>query len=266
MVGRMKNLKLDRPLAFIDLETTGLSPSSDRIVELTVLKVCPDGSDEFKTARINPEMPMPTAAIAIHGITDEDVADKPSFRQYAVSLREFLEGCDVGGFGVKRFDLRMLEAEFRRVGVEFSLHGCCVVDVLEIYHRVDPRDLAAAYKKYCGEQLENGHTSMGDARAAAAILDRQLEVHPELPNEVSGLHAFCNPDEANWIDDEGKLIWFEDEATLNFGRSRGKTLREMAVVDRDYLAWITGADFSAQLREIVSKALSGEFPQRQQVE
>jgi DNA polymerase-3 subunit epsilon len=265
-VGGMKNLALERPIAFIDLETTGLSPSSDRIVELTVLKMCPDGSDEFKTARINPEMPIPTAATAIHGITDEDVADKPRFRQYAVSLREFLEGCDIGGFGVKRFDLRVLEAEFRRVGIEFSLQGRRIVDVLEIYHKVDPRDLAAAYSKYCGKQLEDGHTSMGDVRAAAEILERQLEAHPELPNDVSGLHAFCSPDEADWVDDEGKLIWAEGEATLNFGRSRGRTLREMAAVDPDYLAWIVDADFPAQLREIVSRALSGEFPQRREVE
>ena len=152
----MKNLRLERPIAFIDLETTGVNPKVDRIVELSVIKFYSDGREEFKTARINPEMAIPASATMIHGITDDDVADKPKFGQYAVSLREFLDDCDIGGFGVKRFDVPILEAEFKRVGVDFMRKGRYVVDALQIYHRLDPRDLAAAYRKYCSKELENG--------------------------------------------------------------------------------------------------------------
>lgn len=259
----MKNLQFDRPIAFIDLETTGLSLSSDRIVELTVLKIHPDGSEEFRSVRINPEIPIPKAATVIHGITDEDVADKPRFRQYASSLRDFLDNCDIGGFSVKRFDLPLLEAEFRRSGMAFSRQGRRIVDTQILYHKLEPRDLAAAYRKYCGKELENSHTSEVDVRAAVEILECQLNAHPELPRDVPGLHGFCNPEEADWIDPEGKIVWSEGEAILGFGRYKGKSLKELAAIDTEYLQWIASGDFSTETREIAIKALKGEFPQPQ---
>ena len=143
----MKNLQLERPRAVIDLETTGLNVSLARIVELTAYKMYPKGTEDLKSSRLNPEMPIPAGATAIHGITDQDVADKPKFRQYASSLREFLEGCDLAGFGVKRFDLPMLEAEFKRAGVEFSRAGRRILDAQVIYHNLETRDLAAAYRE-----------------------------------------------------------------------------------------------------------------------
>lgn len=256
----MKNLQLDRPIVFIDLETTGLSLATDRIVELTVLKIHPDGIEEFRSARINPEIPIPTAATNIHGITNEDVADKPKFRQYASSLRDFLDDCDIAGFGVKRFDLPLLEAEFRRAGVEFLRRGRRILDTQVIYHKLDPRDLTAAYRKYCGKQLESGHTSEVDVRAAAEVLECQLDMHPELPRDIVGLHDFCNPGEANWIDAEGKFVWSEGEAILDFGQYKSKSLKEVASIDPDYLRWIASGDFSTQVREIAIMALNGEFP------
>ena len=258
----MKNLQLDRSIAFIDIETTGVNPSLDRIVELTVLKIHPDGIEEFKSTRINPEIPMPTEATNIHGITDDDVADKPIFRQYARSLRDFLHDCDIGGFNVKRFDLPILEAEFRRAGVEFSRRGRRIVDALVIYHKLDPRDLAAAYRKYCGRQLETGHTSKGDIRATAEILEGQLEMHPELPRDVGGLHEFCcDPEEESWIDAEGKFVWAEGEAILGFGQYKGKSLKEVASIDSRYIQWIASADFSTEVKEIASMAVDGKFPE-----
>jgi DNA polymerase-3 subunit epsilon len=258
----MKNLKLDRPIAFIDLETTGISLSADRIVELTVLKINPDSTEEFKSTRINPQIPIPTEATNIHGITDDDVADKPIFRQYARSLRDFMNDCDIGGFNVKKFDLPILEAEFRRAGVEFSRKGRCILDTMVIYHRLDPRNLAAAYRQYCGRQLENRHTSGGDVRAAAEILEGQLDMHPELPRDVDGLHEFCcDPDEESWIDAEGKFVWSEGEATFGFGKYRGKLLKEIAGIDAEYLQWVASADFSADARGIATNALNGEFPE-----
>ena len=257
----MKNLQLNRPIAFIDLETTGVRLTEARIVELTVLKIHPDGTEEFKSTRINPEIPIPAEATSIHGITDDDVADKPIFRQYARSLRDFLNDCDIGGFHVKRFDLPILEAEFRRGGVAFSRQGRSIVDSLTIYHKLDPRDLSAAYSKYCGKQLKDGHTSEGDVRAAAQVLEGQLDMHPELPRDVAGLHEFCcDPDEKYWIDTEGKFIWSEGEAALGFGKYKGKALKEIANIDAEYIQWISSADFSVEVKDIALKALNGEFP------
>ena len=258
----MKNLQFDKPIAFIDFETTGTKPVVDRIVELTVLKIHPDGNEEFKSTRINPQIPIPPEATAIHGITNEDVANKPIFQQYASSLRDFLGDCDLGGFGVKRFDLPILEAEFRRAGMEFSRRGRRILDALIIYHKLEPRDLTAAYKKYCGKQLENDHTSEGDIRASVEVLEAQLDMHPELPRDVADLHEFCcDPEEESWIDAEGKFVWAEGEATLGFGQYKGKSLKEIARIDPGYLQWIIGEDFSAEVKEIAANALDGEFPE-----
>ena len=158
----MQELRRDRPLAFIDVETTGLSPSSDRIVELTVLKIHPDGAEELKSARINPEIPIPAEATEVHGISNEDVSDKPKFRDYAKSLLGFLDDCDIGGFGVKRFDLPILEAEFRRAGLDFSNRGRHILDAQVIYHKLEPRDLATAYRKYCGKELQHAFEALLD--------------------------------------------------------------------------------------------------------
>jgi len=258
----MENLSLDGPIAFIDLETTGLSISTDRIIELTVLKIHPDGSEELKSVRVSPGMPIPAEATAVHGITNEDVADKPTFRQYAVSLKDFLADCDYAGFNIKRFDLPLLEAEFKRSGVEFSTQDHRVLDAQVIYHSREPRDLAAAYRKYCAKELQEAHTSMGDVRAAYEILDAQLHHYPDLPRDVAGLHEFCNPREPNWIDAEGRFVWVEEEAAFGFGQYKGKLLKEIANLDSDYLNWISGTDFPDEVKKIASEALSNRFPRK----
>ena len=260
-MNRLKNLQLDRPVAFIDFETTGTNPAEDRIIELTVLKIYPDGTEEFKSTRINPQIPIPPGATAIHGITDEDVTGKPIFRQYASSLRDFLRDCDIGGFGVKRFDLPILEAEFRRAGVEFSRQGRRILDAMVIYHKLEPRDLTAAYKKYCGKELAGNHASKADVQAAVEVLAAQLDMYSELPRDIAGIHEYCYPEESNWLDAEGKFIWLEGEARLGFGRQyKGKSLKEIARIDPGYIRWIANADFSAEVRGIAAKALEGEFP------
>jgi DNA polymerase-3 subunit epsilon len=215
----MKNLKLDRPLVFLDLETTGLNISKDRIVDITVLKIHPDGREKAQTRLINPKMPIPEEATKIHGITDEIVADEPKFKQIAKSFKEFLEDCDICGFNIKRFDIPVLEAEFRRIGIEFSRSGRRIIDTQVIFHKLNPRDLEAAYLKYCDKELENSHTSDADARASAEILDAQLESHLELPRDIESLHEFCcYPEEARWVDQDGKLIWIDGEIAINFGK------------------------------------------------
>ena len=263
----MKNLQLHRPLAFIDVETTGLSPHSDRIVELSILKIHPDGAEEYKSHRINPGVMIPAEATAVHGITDADVAGEPAFQQYARSIRDFLDGCDISGFNVITFDLPFLEAELERVGVDFSREGCQLVDSMVIYHQKEPREpgksrnLKAAYLKYCGKELEDAHGAEKDATASAEVLDAIVEEHNDLPRDVSGLCAFCNEVRKDYVDLEGRLIWVEGEATFNFGKHGGRPLKEIAAEYPDYLLWILGEDFRPDVREIVEKALQGEFPE-----
>ena len=258
----MKNLQLDRPIAFIDVETTGLSPYSDRIVELSILKIHPDGTEKYQSHRINPEIPIPAEVTAIHGITDADVAGEPVFRQYARSIRDFLDDCDIAGFNVIRFDLPLLEAEFRRAGVEFSRQGRHLIDSQVIYHQRDPRDLRTAYLKYCGKEMETAHSAEEDAKATAEILDGQLEMHQDLPRDVPELSALCYEVDENSIDAEGKFIWSEGEAVCNFGKKhKGRKLKDISIEDPGYLEWIASADFSPEVKEIASKALNGEFPE-----
>jgi DNA polymerase-3 subunit epsilon len=259
----MKNLKLNRPLAFIDLETTGLHPHSDRIVELSILKIHPDGTKEYHSRRINPGVPIPPEATAVHGITDDDVADKPKFGQFAKSIRDFLEGCDIVGFNVIAFDLPCLESELERVGVEFSRQGRYLVDTKTIYHQREPRDLQAAYQKYCGKEMENAHVAKEDAKASAEILEGQLEMYQDLPRDVAGLCALCYKVEDNYIDAEGNFIWLDGEAICNFGKKhRGRKLQDIAREDPGYLSWVAGADFSAEVKKVVINALDGKFPQQ----
>ncbi len=175
----MKNLRLDRPLAFIDVETTGLNPYSDRIVELSILKIYPDGSEDYKSHRINPQIPIPAEATAIHGITDADVAEEPYFYQYARSIRDFLEDCDIAGFNVIKFDLPCLEAEFARANIEFTRRDRYLIDSQVIYHIREPRTLESAYQKYCGKEMVNAHCAEADAKATAEILDSQLEIYQD---------------------------------------------------------------------------------------
>lgn len=255
---------MSRPLVFIDSECTGLNPYSDRIVELTLLKVLPGGAQDLRTRRINPEMPIPAAASAIHHIHDEDVKDEPTFKQYAKNLLEYLEDCDLAGFGINRFDLPILEAEFRRCGMVFSRQGRYVIDVMTIFHRLEPRDLAAAYRRYCGKELESAHKSEADVLAAFQVLQGQLSRHPELPKDIARLHSFCHPGESEWVDSGGKFVWCDGEAVLSFGRYQGRPLKEIAVVDPSYLRWVASSDFPEDTRTIARDAAEGRLPMPEQ--
>ena len=251
-------------MVFFDLETTGLNPARDRIVEITLVKQNPDGTEESRTRLINPGMPIPEESTKIQGITDERVADEPRFNQIAKSFRDFLEGCDICGFNIKKFDIPLLEAEFKRAGVEFSRSGRHIIDTQVIFHKFHPRDLEAAYLIYCDKKLENMHSSDADARACAEILSSQLEKHRgELPADIKGLHDFsCRDEEANWVDTDGKLIWVKEEIAINFGKNKGTLLREITSSDPSFLEWIIRADFSDEVKGIVSGALKGEYPAR----
>jgi DNA polymerase-3 subunit epsilon len=254
----MKNLRLLKPIAFVDLETTGLNPWSDRIVEATFLKIHPDGNEELISKLINPEVPIPEEATAIHGITDSDVAGKPNFKQCGAELTAFIADCDIAGFNVKRFDLPFLETEFRRAGIDFSRQNRSIIDAQVIYHKLEQRSLEAAYQKYCGKELGGAHRSVVDVRATVEILDAQISSYAELPKDVCGLHEFCcGPGESNWVDPLGKFIMVEDEITFNFGRYKGERLTDVAKNHPDYLDWILHKrDFSLEVQEIVLRALN----------
>ena len=250
------DIALDRPIVFIDIETTGLNPSFDRIVELSVLKVHPDGSVEERTVRLNPEMPITLGATRVHGIKDEDVADQPAFSRYAKNLMAFLDGCDLAGFNAIRFELPVLRAEFVRAGMQFNLEGRNVVDPMAIFHQMEPRDLAAAYKKYCGKAMDDAHTSLADVRAAMEILDAQVKHYPELDSSMESLHAFCHPKEPDWIDDEGKLVATDEGPALGFGKYRGRLLKDIARLDAEYLSWILYGDFTDRVKQAVREVVN----------
>lgn len=258
----LKNLKLERPIAFIDVETTGTNPNSDRVVELSILRIQPDGTEEYKSHRVNPGVPIPADATAVHGITDADVSGLPMFRQYAISVRDFIEGCDIGGFNVIKFDLPCLESEFSRAGIEFSRKGRYLVDSMVIFHQRERRDLEAAYRKYCGAEMENAHCAEEDAKASALVLDGQLGMYGDLPKDVTGLGGLCNPDAKNNIDTDGRFVWEDGEAVCTFSKdNKGRRLKDIATENPGFLTWILGRDFSPEVKDIVTKALHGEFPQ-----
>jgi len=255
----LSNLKLVRPIAIVDLETTGLDVQTCRIVELTIFKVQPDGTVDQKTRRINPELPIPSDATRIHGISDDDVAGEPPFRQLARGLASYLEDADITGFGVERFDVPVLTAEFSRVGVEFDMDGRRVIDAMRIFHRFEPGNLAAAYRKYFGKDFERAHTSAADAEAAAAVLNAQIKAH-DLPADVAGLEGFQR--DPSWIDREGKLAWVDGVATINFGKHQGKTVAEVNSVNPDYMEWVLSADFPEEFKDKLRSAITGTITQQ----
>ncbi len=265
-------LKLERPLVYLDLETTGVDPRNDRIVEVSLMKVFPPGPDGtspepvVKTRRVNPGMPVPPGATAIHHITDADVADEPRFEKLAKSLFELCSDCDFAGFGVRRFDLPLLAAEFRRASLTFEYQGRHVIDGKDIFHLKEPRTLTAAYALYCGGELQSAHSAEADMLASRDVILGQLDRYDDLPGDVESLAKVGAPEaDPDAVDSEGKLKWIDGEACLNFGKGKGKSLRELTATEdgRGLLRWIVGKDFSAEVKSIVRAALDGRFPLRE---
>ncbi len=255
----MNNLKLTKPLAVIDLETTGLSIDRDRIVEISVLVIAPDGTQTSKTKRVNPGMPIPPEATAIHGITDADVAAAPRFAQIAASFVEFLGDADIAGYNIREFDLPFLAREFERAEKPFSAEGRAVVDAMEIFKRKERRDLAAAYRFYCDKSREDLHSADADVQACAEILDAQLGRYDDLPREPAAIDALFRRGSPG-LDTGGKFAWQGTDVVVNFGKMKGVPLRRIAAEDRSYLEWIIAKDFAPDAKEIARRALRGEFP------
>lgn len=261
-----RTLHLQRPLVFFDLETTGLDVERDRIVELGFVKLMPDGERQTRSRRIHPGVPIPPEATAVHGISDADVADCPTFSRIAKDLHTWLSGCDLGGYNVERFDMPLLAAEFRRVQLAFPAENTLVVDAYRIFAQREGRDLTSAYRFYCAKELQGAHSAEADILATVEVLQGQLERYLDLPTDISGLHAVCHPIDPNAVDSGGRLIWRNAEAVVSFGKHRGRTLREMSAQEPGYLRWLISGDFATDLKDIATQALRGVFPVRPMTE
>ena len=246
------SLKLKKPLVFFDLETTGTNITHDRIVELSFLKLMPDGSTVEKTRRINPGMPIPAEATAVHHITDADVADEPTFAQIAKSLAECLRGCDFAGFNSNRFDLPLLDQEFVRAGVDFDFGACRFIDVRTIYHKREPRTLTAAYRYYCGRNLEDAHSAMADTRATYEVLMAQMDHYGDLPDDVEHLAEYASQNRN--VDFMGRLIYDDNGCeVINFGKYKGQKAEDVLRRDPGYYSWIMGGDFTNNTKQAFTR-------------
>jgi len=254
------NFNLSNPIVFFDLETTGVNIQTDRIVEICVAKIIPGGEVEIKTRRINPEMPIPQESTDIHGISDADVADEPNFKAVASSLYLWLEGCDLAGYNIKRFDIPVLVKEFERAGMEFDLEKRKLVDMQTIFHKKEPRTLTAAYSFFCEKSLEDAHSAEADVLASIEVLQGQMVKYPDLPKTMEELDEFCNQKEPNWIDSTGKFKWVGGVPTVGFSKHAGRTLEEIAKNEPGFLKWMIGATFPKDATDIARNALQGKFP------
>lgn len=245
-------LKLKRPIVFFDLETTGVDTARDRIVEISMIKIMPDGEQIVKTRRINPEMHIPEEATAVHGITDDDVRDCPRFAQVAKSLAQFLEGCDFGGFNSNRFDLPVLVEEFLRAGVDVNFKRRRFVDVQNIFHKMEQRTLVAAYKFYCGKDLTDAHSAEADTMATYEVLKAQLDRYPELQNDIDSLAEFSSRGETA---DYAGRIGYDDKGVeiFTFGKYRGRSVERVFDEDPSYYTWIMNGDFPLYTKKVITE-------------
>ncbi len=244
-------LNLRRPLVFFDLETTGINITKDRIVELSYIKVLPDGSDVRRTIRVNPGMHIPEQATAVHHITDEDVKDKPLFKEIAKTLAKDFEGCDFAGFNSNRFDIPLLMEEFLRAGVDFDISKRKFIDIQTIFHKMEQRTLTAAYKFYCDKDLDNAHSANADTEATYEVLQAQLDRYPNLENDVDFLSKFSSQNRN--VDLAGRIILNDNNVEVfNFGKYKGQPVEEVLKRDSGYFGWMMQGDFPQNTKNVLT--------------
>lgn len=251
-------LQLQRAVAFIDLETTGVNLSTDRIVEIAIVKILPDGTRQTKRKLINPEMQIPASSSDIHGITNEMVKDAPTFKQSANEIKQFLEHCDLGGYNSNRFDIPMLMEEFLRAEMDLDLTDRRMVDVQHIFYQMEPRTLSAAYKFYCNKELENAHSAEVDINATIEVLESQLQRYPKLGNSVESILSVIGEEK---IVDYARRFIFDDKGVeiFNFGKFKGKAVCDILKQEPQYYDWMMKGDFpmhtKKKLTELLNRAL-----------
>ena len=253
---------LSRPLIFFDLETTGLDIKNDRIVQFAFVRINPDGTRDEWEELINPGCPIPKESTEIHGITDAMVRECMTMESFAPQISAFIENCDLGGFNVLRFDLPFLQNELTRHGYPLNLDEIRVVDAQVIYHKMEPRNLAAAYKHYCEKEIEGAHDAMNDVRATEAVFMAQLEAYADLPKSVDAIHEFCNEVPDRFVTPDRKFYWRNGKAVISFGKYRSKSIQWMAQHDPEYLKWMTTGEFAEETKAMVKDALEGKFPEK----
>ncbi len=244
-------LKLKNPIIFFDLETTGINIASDRIVEISYLKVDLNGNESTKTLRLNPEMPIPEKVVAIHGISNEDVKDAPTFNEVAKSIARDFEGCDLGGYNSVRFDIPLLAEEFLRSGVDIDLKRRKFVDVQVIFMKMEPRTLSAAYKFFANKELDNAHSAEADTRATYEVLQAQLDRYSNLENDIGKLAEFSAHNRN--VDFAGRIIYNEDDVEVfNFGKYKGTPVSEVLDRDPGYYGWMMRGDFPLYTKKVLT--------------
>ena len=256
------NLNLKRPIAFIDLETTGINVATDRIVEFSVLKISPNGKEEWMSTRVNPEMPIPPKSTAIHGIKDEDVAKSPTFKEVAKNLATYLEGCDLAGYNAIKFDIPVLAEEFLRVNIDFTFTKRRYVDVQVIFHKKEQRTLSAAYLFYCKKDLEGAHGSKADTAATFEILKSQLDRYKDLENDVEKLAEFSSFNKN--VDFAGRIVLDEKGIEVfNFGKHKGKAVEAVFNDDPAYYSWMMNGEFPLYTKKVLTEIKLRSFGKNQ---
>lgn len=252
------DLILKRPLAFIDLETTGTNVVSDRIVEIAILKVNPNGSKESKEWKVNPTIPIPAEVSKVHGITDEDVKNEPTFSQLVKEINAMLANCDLAGYNSNRFDIPLLIEEFSRAGMNLDLSNRKLVDVQNIFHKMEKRTLGAAYKFYCDKDLVNAHSAGADTAATYEVLMAQLDKYPDLKNDVDALAQFTNMNKN--VDLSGRIVFNEKgEEVFNFGKHKGKPVKDVFLQDQSYYDWMMKGEFATDTKNVITRLRLRDF-------
>ena len=245
-------LKLTKPICFFDLETTGINVAKDRIVEISILKIFPNGNKESKTWLVNPEMEIPPQVIAVHGITNEKVANEPTFKELSKEIYAMIKDSDLGGFNSDRFDIPLLAEEMLRAEVDFDMKNMVSVDVQTIFHKMEKRTLGAAYKFYCGKDLEDSHSAEADTMATYEVLLSQLERYPDLENNIKKLSEFTTRKQS--LDFAGFIgVDENDNPTFAFGKHKGKTVDEVLEKEPGYFGWILNADFPLYTKKVLTQ-------------
>ncbi len=240
-------LQLDRPIAVLDLETTGTNLATDRIVEIAIIKVSADGVRQVKRKLINPQMPIPKGASDVHGITDEMVKDAPTFKEVANEIRQFIDGADLGGYNSNRFDIPLLVEEFLRAGQEFTIDNRKLIDVQRVFHMMEQRTLSAAYKFYCNKILEGAHGAEADALATFEILCAQVERYPDLGVTLEAICKFCGEEEM--VDFARRFIMVDCKEVFNFGKHKGRPVEDVLKMEPQYYDWMMRGDFPLHTKQ-----------------
>ncbi|WP_276132206.1 3'-5' exonuclease [Polluticoccus soli] len=250
----MAQLLLKRPIIFFDLETTGTDAAKDRIVELALVKLLTDGTRDKYVKRINPGMPIPASSTAIHGISDEDVKDCPHFKQIAKDLFEWMKGCDLGGYASSKFDIPLLAEEFLRAGVNVDFTDRHMIDVQQIFFKMESRTLSAAYNFYCDKTLENAHSAEADIMATIEVLEAQLDRYNDLSHEVKALHEFTGGEQ--FVDYARRIVMKDGHPVFNFGKHKGRKVEDIFTEEPQYYDWMMQADFALHTKQKISEILN----------